>query len=1177
MQDYLADLHIHSRFSRATSRKLGIPLLAAWSRLKGLTVLGTGDFTHPAWREELAEHLRYDEASGLYVLAHEESMAAALPELPVACLGAHQALGEAKRVEDASGTALPPVHFMLQGEISSIYKRGGKVRKVHNLVFMPTLEVATAFSEKLETLGNLHSDGRPILGLDSRDLLELVLEAHPKAFLIPAHIWTPWFSLFGSKSGFDSMEECFDDLTGEIFALETGLSSDPAMNRLWSALDGYRLVSNSDAHSGENLGREANVFAGAISYNGILDALKFPEKANATAFRGTLEFFPEEGKYHMDGHRKCGVVLSPQQTRELGGICPVCGGALTVGVFSRVTELADRPAPVYQPGDGAGGELGENGFLSLVPLPEILGEMLGVGAKSRRVSDMYARALERFGAELTILRHTPEAELARFFPPLGEAVGRMRRGRVRLQGGYDGEYGVVRMFSEEEQRELVKAAGTPGKKQRGALPGLVLPGAPEPAPKLRTRGKKSRAADAAQADTAQTDAAQADTAQADADDDFSFSSLDDPATPLQGPEGGAERLLPPATGHSLDGSAQNKLHEHDTVTTQPPLAIASGAFGASAAPHLNSEQERAVLAGPGPVLVLAGPGTGKTRTLIARIVHLLDEGIGSRRIVAVTFTRRAATEMDGRLVEALGKDAPLPRTDTLHALALELWHKTHADVPVLLSEDRAKGVFAEANPELSAAQLREAWAAVNLARERQVPAPEFIEAGQRYATQKNAWNLADYTDLLEFWLEQTTSGLYAAPWAHVLVDEVQDLSPLQLNLLRTLVPSTGEGFFGIGDPDQSIYAFRGAHGQSLEFFRSAWPKLELIHVTRNYRSRAGLLATAHSVLGAASQSGPLQAGRQQAAHVHVFAAPSAEAEAAWVADRVGELVGLGSHTLADAKEAAESAPSLAQALAVEHSPGDIAVLVRTKSLGALYRKALARKGVPVSEPAADVFWADERVALIIRSAGRMLGIAVPNDQTAACAPSDPVCPDKVFANGPLGVAAYLSAFPPFDDSFSRSPAFRSLVKAYDANDGWAGLITWISLQNDLELVRSRGEKVQVMTMHAAKGLEFASVFLPALEDGLLPFAGNEILTGKIPDKTRAPEHDSAAEELRLFYVALTRAKDALFLSYAAKRMLYGRELRLKPSRFLAELPEDLLTRSTLVAKATRRVEQLSLI
>ncbi len=1131
MREFLADLHIHSRFSRATSKKLDIALLAAWARLKGISVVGTGDFTHPQWREELRARLRFDEQSGLYVLNDPASALSALPELPVENIGRSGLLSAkgARAAEEASQCLLPPVHFMLQGEISSIYKRGGKVRKVHNLVFMPDLDTAERFSLRLSQIGNLNADGRPILGLDSRDLLELVLEAHPQAFLVPAHIWTPWFSLFGSQSGFDRLEDCFADLSSEVFALETGLSSDPAMNRLWSALDRFRLISNSDAHSGENLGREANVFAGAISYQGMLQALKEPERARETRFRGTLEFFPEEGKYHMDGHRKCNVLLSPGQTRELGGICPVCGQRLTLGVLYRVMELADRNQPRYlSPGKEAldaatctepenSPNLGEGAFISLVPLPEILGEIFNVGPKSRKVRDMYAKLLERFGPELTVLRKTPEKELARYFPPLGEAVRRMRRGEVRLSGGYDGEYGVVRMFGDDERQELARETGSAANKKKSlaAERGLVLPGA---ALREHLELKKRER-----------------------EDDFSFSSAEDepPAMPQNAPP-------IPENAESTDSG-------------------------------LNEAQERAVLTGPGPVLVLAGPGTGKTRTLIARIAQLLDQGINPKRILAVTFTRRAAAEMDERLAEALGRSGSLPRTDTLHALAFDLWHKTHTDVPVLLSEESARHVFAEANAEETPQTIRDAWQAINLARERlEAPPQNFAPLLQRYAAQKSAWNLADYTDLLEFWLERVSSGQYPPNWSHVLVDEVQDLSPLQLTLVRALLSPTGEGFFGIGDPDQSIYGFRGAHGDCSLFFASAWPGLQIIRLSHNYRSLGAILSVSHAALGEWASSPVLTPARRGKAHIVLFAAPSAEAESLWVAERVAALIGLGSHTLQDAVQnstARKAAiPGQGEQAAEPHSPGDIAVLVRTHALAAIYRKSLAYIGVPVLEPVAEAFWEDERVRLILREAGRMLGIAVA-DSAQDAQTALPPCPDKVLVKGPLGFAAYLSAFPPFDALFWHSSAFRELVKAYDANGDWAGLFTWIGLQNELELARSKGEKVQILSIHAAKGLEFRSVFLPALEDGLLPFVGQDMFRGKMAEK-KSPAF--MREEQRLFYVALSRAKDALYLSHAGKRPLYGREIRLKPSRFLQLLPEGLIRRFTLAAHTIRTEKQLRL-
>ena len=356
MKNFIADLHVHSRFSRATSKNLTPRNLAAWASVKGIQLLATGDFTHPGWLELISDQLESME-NGFFRLKDQSGLDQELPWF--------------------SGTGgAEDIRFVLCTEISSIYKKGGKVRKIHNLVFMPGLEAVRKFNIRLGQVGNLASDGRPILGLPARDLLEMVLETDPLAFLVPAHIWTPWFSLFGSKSGFNRLEDCFEDLSSEIFALETGLSSDPEMNQLWSALDRYTLISNSDAHSGEKLGREANLLSGEISFPALRAALR--KDTGPARFEGTLEFYPEEGKYHLDGHRKCGIVLEPAETARLKGICPVCGKELTIGVLNRVFELADRETPVRSAAQK----------FSLVPLTEILSEILGSGSGTKKVMEI---------------------------------------------------------------------------------------------------------------------------------------------------------------------------------------------------------------------------------------------------------------------------------------------------------------------------------------------------------------------------------------------------------------------------------------------------------------------------------------------------------------------------------------------------------------------------------------------------------------------------------------------------------------------------------------------------------------------------------------------------------------------------------------------------------------------
>lgn len=440
--DYIADLHIHSPYSRATSPESTLAGLAAWARVKGIQMLGCGDFTHPGWFGRLEEELEPAEA-GLFRLKDEGSIPSPLAGV--------------------TPSAAAP-RFLLSAEVSSIYKRHGKVRKVHNLLYVPDFASAKRISTRLAAIGNITSDGRPILGLDSRDLLEILLEEAPGGFLVPAHIWTPWFSLFGSRSGFDSAEECFGDLTSHVFALETGLSSDPAMNRLISALDRFALISNSDCHSPAKLGREANLFSTGLDFFSLADAIR----ANGRdTFRGTIEFFPEEGKYHGDGHRACKVCLDPAETRRLGSICPVCNRPLTVGVYHRVMELADRQEPVY------GADAPE--VFSLIPLPEVLGEILGVGAASKAVMQAYGRVIGRFGSEFDLLLHTPLEEIGSYSPLLGEAVRRIRDGQVIRQPGYDGEYGVIRVFGAGEQERLFGQEGMPGEPapRRGRAKGVV--------------------------------------------------------------------------------------------------------------------------------------------------------------------------------------------------------------------------------------------------------------------------------------------------------------------------------------------------------------------------------------------------------------------------------------------------------------------------------------------------------------------------------------------------------------------------------------------------------------------------------------------------------------------------------------------------------------------------------
>lgn len=407
----IADLHIHSRFSMATSREGTPENLDFWARKKGISLIGTGDFTHPVWREELKERL-VSEGNGLYRLRDAY-------------------VKEESRKFPGEGT-----RFVVSGEISSIYKKNGKTRKVHNVILLPSLEAADAMAQRLEKIGNIHSDGRPILGLDSHDLLEMMLDVCPEGILIPAHIWTPHFSVLGAKSGFDSVEECFEELAPYIYALETGLSSDPAMNWRISKLDRYQLVSNSDAHSPSKLGREANLLDIDCSYEGLYRAIQTGE-----GLEGTVEFFPEEGKYHFDGHRKCGVSLSPVEAERLGGICPVCGKKLTMGVDHRVEQLADR-AEGFVKKDG-------KKYESLVPLPEVISACMGYSTASKKVQGCFEQMIQTLGTEFDILRNVPSEDIKSCAGErIAEGIENVRTGNVKRIPGYDGEYGKIELFDE---------------------------------------------------------------------------------------------------------------------------------------------------------------------------------------------------------------------------------------------------------------------------------------------------------------------------------------------------------------------------------------------------------------------------------------------------------------------------------------------------------------------------------------------------------------------------------------------------------------------------------------------------------------------------------------------------------------------------------------------------------
>ena len=1060
---YIADLHIHSPFSRATSKAGNLQGLAAWARVKGIHLLGTGDFTHPGWFSQLKEQLVPAEP-GLYKLK-DETIPLALPQVTPAAL---------------------PSRFLLTAEISSIYKRHGAVRKVHNLLYVPDFASAERINSVLAGIGNIESDGRPILGLDSRDLLEILLEKAPEGFLVPAHIWTPWFSLFGSRSGFNTIEECYGDLSPHVFALETGLSSDPDMNRLIPALDRFALISNSDCHSPGKLGREANIFNTGFSFFALREALKNPL---TDAFAATIEFYPEEGKYHADGHRNCRVCLEPAETRKIGAICPVCSRPLTVGVLHRVMELAERNKPYFPPGSPA--------VHSLIPLPEVLGEILGTGPATKGVMALYAKVIDRFGSEFNLLLDTPVEEINRMSPVLGEAVARLRTGKVIRTPGYDGEFGVIRVFAEGERQEL---AGQ-----------ISLFAGKKPAPVK----KQAR-------------------------------------SPLP-----LEKKLPPPT-------------EIPKAQRKP-----------------NPEQMAAITSKGESILVAAGPGTGKTFTLVARIEHLLGaEHAKPEEMVAITFTNRAAREMQERLSRDLGEAAQAIFVGTFHGYCLALLRKEDPDL-VVIGEAERDLYLRKAFPDWPRAEhhiLKKQLAGyVDQLNRGTLPAdgalPDLLKRYLSSLTPNKAIDL----DLVIPWCVERLSRdpafarQVSGQVAHLFVDEFQDLNHPQYQLVLLLGEQAR--VFAIGDPNQAIYGFRGSDLTLFQRFRER-PGVTTLALIRHYRSAPAIIDGAAALIRRNRQSGDTQlvAESTSTALIEWHQAPSAQAEAEFIVHRIEEGLGGISSLSRHAGQSGGQTRSFA----------DFAVLYRLSQMAEPIAEALHRKGIPFQLVGATPFYLkpDLKAAchFLLASAPDaglsehlqlMAGLPGVGEATISLLEKElPLrCPDfhgealalplsaaaaksigrmgetlKNFRKAAqLGLALPLAAAMPGLGIDPQGAEAKRLLQLANAFGHDLQAFCEHLRQNALATVYdARAEAVALMTMHGAKGLEFPVVFLAGIEEEILPC-------------TIANLHSDVEEERRLLYVAMTRAQESLVLSAAASRTVFNRTADHRVSRFIQEIPASLLS------------------
>ena len=1036
---FYADLHLHSKYSRATSRDCDLEHLSLWARRKGISVIGTGDFTHPIWRGELREKLVPAEP-GLFRLKPDIERGLQMQLGPGA--------GEATR-------------FMLEVEISTIYKKGERTRKVHHLVYVPDFESVDRLVAALSKIGNLKSDGRPILGLDSRHLLEMTLDSGEGAYLVPAHIWTPWFAVLGSKSGFDAIEECYGDLSEQIFAVETGLSSDPPMNWRLSALDRFTLVSNSDAHSPPKLGREACVFDCAMDYFAMRHALQTRQ-----GFAGTVEFFPEEGKYHLDGHRSCGVRLDPSQTRAADGRCPDCGKPVTVGVMHRIEELADRPV--------GGKPKDVDPYRSLLPLDEVLGELQGVGAKSKRVARAYQGVTNRVGPELFVLEEAPIDQIERQTTAvLAEAIARMRRGQVICQAGYDGEYGVIKLFEPSElksvrgERELFASP----------MPGAPVQGRPVGRDKQvdnLSRGNRSLA--------------------------------------------GSDKVDSPTTPRRDDTAEVNRAED--------PLA------------GLDPAQRSAAQVVDRPLLILAGPGTGKTRTLTHRIAHLVQSGRAKpQSIVAITFTRRAAEELRQRLDQLIQNNALAVSVTTFHGFA-------HA---VLREHGAAIGLGSGWQVADEATCIKLMCQACDLPTARAKQLLRARSTAEEAARGENEKYLADYeaalrkaglipvNDLVDLACRalQADAALlrgYRQTIRWLCIDEYQDIDAVQYRLVQLLCGAVdgsddpAPNLCAIGDPDQSIYSFRGADPSFFLRFRQDYPQAECIELTRNYRSERAIIDGALQVINAGAdrpaqlQNRSLATMRDSRLRIALHEAASEAAEAEFVVHGIEGLIG--GHNFFSL----DSGRSHGE-VTVTQSFADFAILYRSESQAGPLELALTRSGIPFRR----------------RSHSQALEGQVVHWLA-----------QRLEADAELPLAQRLTAIWPPPKGLGLDARRR------DELQGWlmdlaaryggetAAFLGELALTADVDRWDPNAECVSLLTLHASKGLEFSTVFIVGCEDGLFPL--------------RFGRHDDAQleEERRLMFVGMTRAKHQLLLSRARTRSFRGQRRQLPPSPFLATINRSLL-------------------
>ena len=989
-----ADFHIHSHYSLATSKALTPEHLDLWAKIKGIKVIGTGDFIHPGWLKELQSKL-YIVEEGLFNLRDEF------------IIKNHHL---SKEVEET--------RFILTTEISCIYKKSGKIRKVHNIIFVPSFEIAEKIqSELIRHKFNITSDGRPIIGFDSKNLLELILHVSDKSLFVPAHIWTPWFSVLGDKSGFNSVEECFEDLSRYIYAVETGLSSDPPMNWACSILDKFVLLSNSDAHSPEKIGRNANIFNTELSYNGITEAIK---TGNPEQCLGTIDLFPQEGKYHFAGHRKCNVCLDPVETIKNQSNCPVCGKKLIIGVMNRVAELSDREKILEKPN--------RLPFYSIIPLKEILGEILELSADSSKVEQQYISLIKKFDTEFDILLNLPESELESVGQEiLAEGIRRMRQRKVIIKEGYDGEYGIIKVFNEGEKSAFSKQGmlfNITGKLSQNTVEETKLINfniaeykrikalynvstnlntLSEPNPEKYTSGFNKNQVDA-------------------------IHYNDSHSIILAGPGTGKTTVL---TNRIL------YLIKEKNINPESILAIT---FTNKAALEMKSRINQLLNENNAGLLPFICTFHAFGLTVIKEYYKQLQ------RMQNFTVINEPEKE------EILQSISNYNKTQNKFFLGKIAEIKNQAIEEDQINDQELKNVF---------------------------------KSYQNYLLQINAFDLDDLIYCVLVLFNQFSSILKAFQkrFRYILVDEYQDLNNAQYQLIKLLTNKINT-LCVIGDPNQAIYGFRGADVKYINRFLDDFPGAKLFMLNQSYRCSDFILKASENIISDINRfNNFILHGSQEGIKLKIIKNPTEKSEAEWIARTIEQILGGLRFYSFDSQVTEGHDETEIKSLS------EIAVLARTKHQLKIIEKAFIDHVIPYHIIGENLLNDTKFVLTLTKMLQLMYN---PNDISALeflkkkkvdPAPLASVRSKDINVILPEICERYFS---------SEIKEHRNIFSLLQSLADYPGLsisefINILNIGSEMDLHDAQNEYISLMTLHASKGLEFECVFIAGCEDGLIPY------------------------------------------------------------------------------------------